>query len=116
MKSIITIFLFTIFTNFCYSQKNDVSIIEENTKKRTFLYAENKSNIPKHVFLKVDATGYRRRSDRPLIETIPPNSKKLLITLIPLSNVESKYTYKFIVNDEEENIHAINNKPKKVQN
>ena len=114
MKPLLTLVLLGCFYHFGYSQKNGVSIIEEVTPKRTFLYAENIADTPKIVFLKVDATGYRRRSDRPLIETIAPKSKKLLITLIPLTNVESKYTYTYIVNDELENIHALNAETKKM--
>lgn len=100
MKLLLTSSLLSCFYFFSYSQKNGVSIIEEVTDKRTFIYAENLTNTPKEVFLKVDAIGYRRRSDRPLIEIISAKSKKLLITLIPLNGIDSNYTYTYIVNDE----------------
>ena len=114
MKSLLTYSLLSCFCFFGYSQKNGVSIIEEVTPKRTFIYAENNADTPKKVFLKVDAIGYRRRSDRPLIESIPAKSKKLLITLIPLTNVDSKYTYTYVVNDETENLHGLNLEQKKM--
>lgn len=114
MKLLLSSTLLGLFFHFGYSQKNGVSIIEEVTPKRTFLYAENNAETSKSVFLKVDAVGYRRRSDRPLIEIIPPKSKKLLITLIPLRDTESKYTYTYVVNDETENIHALNAETKKM--
>lgn len=113
MKSLLTSTILSCFCYLGYCQKNGVSIIEEVTPKRTFLYAENTSQTSKNVFLKVEATGYRRRSDRPLIESIPAESKKLLITLIPLANADSKYTYTYVVNDETENLHGLNVEPKK---
>ena len=67
MKSFLTFITLSCFIHFGYSQKNGVTIIEESSPKRIFLYAENNSEIPKVVFLKVDAIGFRRRSDRPLI-------------------------------------------------
>ncbi len=106
MKFSITILFTFIFSLSSYSQNKDVIITEVITKKRTFLYGENITDKPKSIFLKVDAIGFRRRSDRPLIELIPPKSKKLLITLIPLADVESKYTYTYVVNDEIENINV----------
>ena len=113
MKSFLTFITLSCSIHFGYCQKNGVTIIEEPTPKRIFLYAKNNSEIPKVVFLKVDAIGFRRRSDRPLIKIIPPKSKELLTTLIPLTNVESKYNYTYIVNNELENIHAINMETKK---
>ncbi|WP_010177509.1 glutaredoxin family protein [Aquimarina agarilytica] len=87
-----------------YSQKNGVNIIEEVGKKRTLIFAKNTTNKPRSVFFKVHANGYRRSGDRPVIKQLPPNSKTLLITLIPLVDVPSRYTYTFVANKTLENI------------
>lgn len=79
-------------------------IIEEKTTKRHLLYAENTTSENRSVFLKVNAIGYRRTADRPTIKIIPPNSKVLLTTLIPLKNTENSYTYIFTANLEQENL------------
>lgn len=83
-----------------FSQQNGVKIIEKKTEKRHFIYAENTTSEKRNVFLKVNATGYRRTADRPLIKNVPPKSKVLLTTLIPLKDVESSYTYIFTANKE----------------
>jgi len=103
------IFLFS-FSNSVLSQEKGIRIVEKVEKKRTLIYAENTTEVPKVMFFKVNPTGYRRRSHRPLIKTIPPKTKKFLITLIPLTDVESSYTYEMVVNNEIENINATVNK------
>ena len=86
------------------AQQNGVFIIEEKTKKRHFLFAKNTTNENRSVFIKVDAIGYRRTADRPTIKIVPPNSKILLTTLIPLKDTVSTYTYIFTANKEQQNI------------
>ncbi len=99
LSSLIIIFFFNT-----YAQKNGVKIIEEVRKKRTLIFAENTTNEARSVFFKVHAEGYRRSGDRPVIKQLSPKSKVLLITLIPLVNVPSSYTYTFVANKTLENI------------
>ena len=86
------------------AQQNGVFIIEEKKTKRHLIYAKNTTTENRSVFLKVNAIGYRRTADRPTIKIIPPNSKVLLTTLIPLKNTKNSYTYIFTANLELENL------------
>lgn len=72
-----------------------VELIEDKQPKRWLLYAQNNTDEEQEVFLMVQGEGFRRSADRPVIKTIPPNSKVLMITLIPLKGVEPKYTKVF---------------------
>jgi len=112
MKLFISLSIVYMFSIVLNAQQNGVHIIEEKTEKRHFLYAENTTNEDRSVFLKVEATGYRRRADRPIIKIIPPNSKVLLTTLIPLKNTTNNYTYIFTANKTQENIGIIRVKEK----
>jgi glutaredoxin len=96
----ILLLLFLIST-YSYSQQEHplVKLIENKKGKRLELYAENKDTIPYEVFLRVETSDYRRSSNRPTLQTIPPNSKKKLITLIKLANKTGKYETTFIVNE-----------------
>ncbi len=97
-----TLIIFFFFNT--YAQKNGVKIIEQVGKKRTLIFAENTTTEARSVFFKVHANGYRRSGDRPVIKQLPPKSKTLLITLIPLVDVPSSYTYTFVANKTLENI------------
>jgi len=101
-----TIILFVIFLVgfLSYSQEKSVRLVEEKQKKRTILYVQNDSDIEKSVFLKVDPVGYRKSAQRPIIKNIPPKGKIQMMILIPLTDVDSHYTYRLIVNDELETI------------
>ncbi len=99
--SSIFIFLIGIST---YSQENSVRLIEDKQKKRTIIYAQNDTDTDKSVFLKISPIGYRKSAHRPIIKIIPANSKAQMLILIPLTDVESHYTYDLIVNDELETI------------
>jgi len=76
-----------------------VSIQEKVTGKRVELFAVNTNDIAYDIFLKVDATGYRRSSARPIIKNIPAHSKVRMITLVKLVNTESNYKYTMVVNE-----------------
>ncbi len=92
------------------AQQNGVTIVEKKDPKRHFLYAKNDADAPRNVFLKVTATGYRRRADRPIIKIIPPKSEVLMMTLIPLRDTISSYQYLFVANTEEENLGLVREK------
>lgn len=99
-----------------FSQKNGVIIIEEKTDKRHLIYAKNTTNEIRSVFLKVTPIGYRRTANRPVIKTIPPHTKSLLTTLIPLKNTPNSYTYIYTANKEQKNLTVNRVKPAKELN
>ncbi len=92
------------------AQQNGVTIVEKKGPKRHLLYAKNDADASRSVFLKVVASGYRRRADRPVIKLIPPKSEVLMMTLIPLRDTISSYTYIYVANTEEENLGIIREK------
>ncbi len=99
------IFIIFITLSFVISaQEKPVRLIEEKQKKRTILFVQNDTDDEKSVFLKVNPTGYRRSAQRPIIRKIPAKSKVQMLILIPLTDVESHYTYNLIINDELETI------------
>jgi len=84
-----------------YAQNNHkhVKLIEEIKGKRYELYVENTDSISYDVFLKVDTEDFRRSSKRPILQTIPGNSKKRLVTMIKLNGKKGDYTYILVVNE-----------------
>ncbi|WP_271765074.1 hypothetical protein [Aquimarina algiphila] len=97
------IFLFSFIS---FGQEKSVRLIEDIQKKRTILYVQNDTNENKSIFLKVNPTGYRRSAQRPIIKSIPAKTKVQMLILIPLTDVESHYTYNLIVNEKLDNIEA----------
>lgn len=69
-----------------------VELIEVKQPKRWMLYAQNNTDIEHEAFLIVQGEGFRRSADRPVIKKIPPNSKVLMITLIPIKGATPTYT------------------------
>ncbi|WP_378176997.1 hypothetical protein [Aquimarina sp. SS2-1] len=104
-----SVFLIPIST---LGQDKTVYLVEDVQKKRTIIYVKNDTDSDKSVFLKITPTGYRRSAQRPIIKNIPANSKEEMLILIPLTDVESSYTYDLVVNEELENIDAKQQKGK----
>lgn len=75
-----------------WSQIADVELIEEKQPKRWLLYAQNNTDEEKEAFLMVRGEGFRRSASRPVIKKVPPNSKVLMITLVPLKDITPTYT------------------------
>ncbi len=99
------LFLFIFLSNVSIlAQDHPIRLVEEKLKKRTILYVQNDTDHEKSVFLKVNPTGYRRSAQRPIIKKIPANSKVQMLILIPLTDVESHYTYNLVINDQLETI------------
>ncbi len=114
-KNIIVVFIFIfLFGFYINAQEKPVRLIEEKLKKRTILYVQNDTDVEKSVFLKVEPIGYRRSAQRPIIKKIPANSRLQMMVLIPLTDVESYYTYNLVVNEALEAIEVDRSKaPKK---
>lgn len=104
MKKILYSILFLLLPLLVKSQVEKVVISEKKQGKRLTLMAENKTPDSLNVFLMVKSEGYRRSADRPVLTTLPPQSKTPLIVLIELTNVPSSYSYDLIVNDEENKV------------
>ncbi len=103
--------------NISFAQDKAVILVEKKLPKRTILYAKNTTDSPQNIFLKVNPTGYRKSSSRPLIKTIPAQMELEMITLIPLKDVTSSYTYTLIVNDKPNTIEVHRSEgPKKEAN
>lgn len=75
------------------AQEKVIEIVEVKSKKKITFYAINHTETAKEVFFKIDGTGFRKSSYRPVIKNIPAQKKVLLITLIPLKNTTPEYTY-----------------------
>ncbi|OED45401.1 hypothetical protein AB832_01360, partial [Flavobacteriaceae bacterium (ex Bugula neritina AB1)] len=102
-KNLLFYILLSLLVSFIvsYSQEQkSVHLVEVEQKKRTIIYVQNDTNEDKSVFLKVNPIGYRKSAQRPIIKKISANSKKQMMILIPLKNIESSYTYTLIINDE----------------
>ncbi|GAA4270950.1 glutaredoxin domain-containing protein [Aquimarina gracilis] len=114
-KKIALVFISIFGFNFTiFSQEAPVRLIEEKQKKRTILFIQNDTDTEKSVFLKITPTGYRRSANKPIIKIIPAKSKVQMMILIPLTDVESYYTYDLIVNEQLEAIKVNrNNTPQK---
>ncbi|WP_417620039.1 glutaredoxin family protein [Oceanihabitans sediminis] len=96
---LLILLLFFPFFNHAQNEHEFVSIKEKVTGKRVELFAINTNDISYDVFLKVNATGFRRSSSRPIIKNVPANSKVRMLTLIKLDNVASSYNYTLVVNE-----------------
>ncbi len=113
MEKIICIFIVLLYTGIP-AQEKSVRLVEEKQKKRTIIYVQNDTDTDKSVFLKVNPVGYRKSAQRPIIKNIPAKSKVQMMILIPLTDVESNYTYDLIINQELETIDVDRSKsPKK---
>ena len=69
-----------------------LELIEDKQPKRWMLYAQNNTDEEQEAFLLVKGEGFRRSADRPVIKKVPPQSKVLMITLVPLRGAEPSYT------------------------
>ena len=83
-----------------WSQVEDVILIEEKEPKRWMLYAQNNTNEEQEAFLMVQGEGFRRSANRPVIKKVPPQTKVLMITLIPLKDTQPSYTTIFTYENE----------------
>lgn len=101
MKYLFT-YLFLILFVFTGISQNDhefVSITEKVTGKRVELFAVNTNDISYDIFLMVNTKDFRRSSSRPVLKTIPANSKVKMITMVKLNGKEGKYNYTLVVNE-----------------
>lgn len=94
MKLFLQLF-FLIAPVYLFAQTPAVELIEDKQPKRWTLYAQNNTDIEQEAFLMVKGEGFRRSADRPIIKKVPPNSKVVMIILIPLKGATPSYTKVF---------------------
>ena len=98
-------FLFTLLFVFGSSQEPEgIEISVRQEHKKIVYVAKNVTNKPLNLFFKVDSEGFRRRADRPIITTIPAQTSKDLVTLIPKRDADTTHTYIAVVTAPEDNI------------
>ncbi|MGK0377431.1 MAG: glutaredoxin [Patiriisocius sp.] len=99
LKNIFTIVFLLCSYLFGYGQEKRILISEEKKGKRIILMAENTTDETINIFLLVNAKGYRRSADKPILINVPPKRKIYLTTLIEIKGENSSYNYELIVND-----------------
>ena len=103
MKLFLHVF-YLLFPVFLIAQTPAVELIEDKQPKRWTLYAQNNTDIEQEAFLMVNGEGFRRSADRPIIKKIPPNSKVVMIILIPLKGATPSYTKVFTFEEQLQSI------------
>ncbi len=101
MKTTFSILLSLFLTCSVFSQTIHpyVKLTEKIKGKRLELFAVNSGATSYNIFLRVETKDYRRSSSRPVLKTIPANSKVRLITMVKLNGKEGIYTTSFVVNE-----------------
>lgn len=86
-----------------FSQQEAVTIETKTQGKRTLLFAQNHTDSIVNIFVMVNAQGYRRSADKPLITNLAPLSKKLVMTLIAIDPATASFDYNLIINSSTDN-------------
>lgn len=77
-----------------YSQAQDIRIISERGEKNAILiYAENSADFEQSVKLDVSYKGMEASEDLPIIQVLPPKTKRYFLTLTP--EPQKSYSYKY---------------------
>ncbi|GER58943.1 hypothetical protein ULMA_10510 [Patiriisocius marinus] len=104
-------FIFTAFIFCCtltsYAQADRIIISEEKKGRRIVLFAENTTDEALNIFILIDAKGYRRSADKPILMDVPAKRKLPVTTLIELNLETASYTYELIINEELDNTKEI---------
>lgn len=93
--------LFIFISLFSFAQQTtheNVELVKKQNGKRLEFFAKNNDSVSYSVFLRIETQDYRRSSNRPVLQVIPANSERHLITLIKLSDKPGDYKEQFIVN------------------
>ncbi|MGJ8666642.1 MAG: glutaredoxin family protein [Patiriisocius sp.] len=90
-------------TAFSWAQQDRIIISEEKKGKRIVLKAENTTDETLNIFVLINANGYRRSADKPILIDVPAKRKIPLATLIAIDEPNASYTYELIINDKLDN-------------
>ncbi|MGB6268146.1 MAG: glutaredoxin domain-containing protein [Olleya sp.] len=101
MKKVVLILILICFNSIVIAQNEHkhVKLLEEVKGKRYELFIENTDSISYDIFLRVETNDFRRSSKRPILQTIPGNSKKKVLTMVKLNDKPGNYTYILVVNE-----------------
>lgn len=97
------LFIFQIFTIGLFAQQDRIIIKEEKKGKRIVLKAQNTTDRALNIFILVNANGYRRSADKPILMDVPAKSTRVVTTLIAIDQVNAFYTYELIINEKLDN-------------
>lgn len=90
-----------LFWGFLQGYGQDVvQITDTLVGKRLTVYAENTSDTIVNIFFKIEAEGYRRSAERPVIVDLPPNRKTKVATLVKVDPNAPAYDYILVINKE----------------
>lgn len=103
LKLISTLSLFLLLITPTKDPEGIKISVRKGHKKITYV-AQNITDKDIDIFFKVNSKGFRRSADRPIITTIPAQSKKDLITLIPLKGADTTHSYMAVLTKAEYNI------------
>lgn len=101
MKKVVLILILICFNSIVIAQNDHkhVKLLEEVKGKRYELLIQNTDSISYDIFLRVETNDFRRSSERPILQTIPGNSKKKVLTMVKLNEKPGNYTYILVVNE-----------------
>ncbi|MEP2937093.1 MAG: hypothetical protein ABJM06_01780 [Gilvibacter sp.] len=102
-RLLLLFFTLLLPTSMAFSQQEAVTIESKTQGKRTLLFAQNHTDTIVNIFLMVNAQGYRRSADKPLLADIPPGTKKLVMTLIAIDPATASFDYNLIINTNPDN-------------
>ena len=94
MKKFLLLISIALCCQLCFSQKKEsISIIQKKTKHHIKLFAVNNTETAKKFLIRLEGTGFRRKTFAPIYKTINPNDTLLLTTLVKRSNIGLKLNY-----------------------
>ncbi|MBU2939498.1 glutaredoxin [Lacinutrix sp. C3R15] len=100
MKNFTFCFLLFFISVLSFAQNNHtyISIEKKESGKKVEVYAVNSSSTDYEVFLKINATGFRKIAENPITKIVPANSKIKMFTLLKISE-ENNISFGLIVNE-----------------
>ncbi|MBQ0786835.1 MAG: hypothetical protein KBT69_05005 [Oceanihabitans sp.] len=100
MKKTTFYFLLFFVSALSIAQNNHahISIEKEEVGKRVAIFAVNSSSTDYEVFLKINATGFRKLAENPITKVVPAKTKVKMGQLLKVSK-DSNFTYGMIVNE-----------------
>lgn len=76
-----------------------VQISDTTVGKRITVFAQNTADTIVNIFFKIEAKGYRKSAERPVIVDLPPKRKIKVATLVKVNPEAADYRYVLVVND-----------------
>ena len=91
MKNFTFCYLFFFISVLSFAQNNHahISIEKKESKKKVEVFAVNSSSTDYELFLKINATGFRKIANNTFTKVIPANSKVQMVTLLKISEVNN---------------------------